>query len=898
MKTKRLRFLSLALCLVMLLGILPVGAMAATSSNSIYFGNTRVYDDSSIQINISDYLYNNKLYLDDLADEFDGGSNVYDIGVTFYSNAKYTSKITSTTYDYTSNDNIYCILDIEYDTSVSGSYYDTYYVELYWDTDEYSMNVTLDRTNYLDANDFYGSSKWKTTYDIKISAPRYGSIYDSSTKNDAEISYTGYYYLSDLEDLYYYCSSSDAKKATYDYADFTIYNGNTVIVTGTMYFNFGSSSSSTTSKEKDFYLAVTAKSDTYFSTSLFENPGGYTYDLSDYSASKVEFIVESIPVYGDLYNGNTQLTKNDSVYLSKISSVSYYSTSSSKTDSITFSLYDTKSGSYIVQKATLYFLYGQDEAKSFTVNYTSGKVYNFTLKDFTDNFTTSNTSGSLKYIKITTLPAYGTLKLGSTTVKKNDVIEASKLATLLYEPLEGYTKDAFGYTASSTGTLYSTEAAVTLSSAYTPTDYTVSTSGSVTTVTYSTVSPSSSTVTKTLSSDDVTYLVSKINSNGGTLVVNIPFSGSTTGVGRALSIDKSLFTGTNLAAFTRIILVDTTSSGNSIYLTVPTAGVATLYNTYSGNFTMTLSPTTLADDDKSAAAASVGITRDVDMTIGTINVDPAGAELSIPYNTTNDHYASVIMLRTGYQSYEPVLDSTWSDTMPYLSSDARPYVTCSVQSNKIYLSTVNSTTYTDMASTHWGYNYIRFLSARGIMSGYGGTDAGKVKPDGNVTRAEFIKMLVCALGLYNANANTTYTDVTGNAAWAASYIGSAQSAGIVKDSGTSFRPTEAITREEMALYAYRAASAAGITLSKSTAAITFNDASQISTTEMATAITAMQQAGIISGEATNGVATGNFNPSGVTTRAAAAKIISMLMAPDAITAASQVSVSAQTNSVG
>jgi hypothetical protein len=389
-------------------------------------------------------------------------------------------------------------------------------------------------------------------------------------------------------------------------------------------------------------------------------------------------------------------------------------------------------------------------------------------------------------------------------------------------------------------------------------------------------------VSKTLSSDDVTYLVSKINNNGSTLLVNIPFtSTATTGVGRALTIDKSLFSGTNLSAFSRIILVDTTSNADCIYLTVPTASVATLYTSYSGNFSMALSPTTLTSDDKSAAAASVGISRDVDMTIGTVNVDPVDAELSLPYLATNDHYTSVVMLRTGYQSYEPVLDSTWSDNMPYLTSTtSRPYVTCSVQSNKIYVTTVNSQTFTDMANTHWGYNFIRYLAARGIISGYGGTDAGKVKPDGNVTRAEFIKMLVCALGLYDSSAHTTYTDVTGKAAWADSYIGSAQTKGIVKDAGTSFRPTEAITREEMALYAYRAASAAGITLAQTNAAITFTDAAQISTTEMATAITAMQRAGIISGEAKNGVATGAFNPSGVTTRAAAAKIISMVMAPD------------------
>jgi hypothetical protein len=899
MKTKRLRFLSLALCLVMLLGILPVGAMAA--SYDLYFDDYGVYDKDIYAIDLdTGYVYDTSsnssssiakiscisssgaINLSKLSDYFYSAD--YYTDVYFYSRSSRSSsyELSGTVYMEDYNNTIYCRVDLYRNASYSSSSYVGYYDITFTSeaTDEYSMKVTLDRENYLDADDFYGSSNWKSAYDIKISQPRYGSIYDSSLKNDAEISYTGYYYLSDLENLYYYCSSSDAKKATYDYADFTIYNGNAVLITGTMYFNFGTSSS-TTSGEKDFYLGVTSGKDTYFSASLFDDPGAYSYDLSKYTLSKLQFTMESVPVYGGIYNGTTSLKVGEVYTLDEISKLSYYVSSGSKTDSMTFSLYDTSSRTTLVSKATLYFVFDQDSAKSFTVNLSSGKSYNFTLSDFTSNFTAGTTNGSLKYVKILSVPSYGNLKLGSTTVRKNDVIEASRLSALVYEPISTVNKDAFTYAASSTGSLYSTEAAITLNGTYTPTDYTVSASGSVVTMTYNSVTPVSATASKTLSSDDVTYLVSKASTTGSTLLVYIPFTNSSlTGVGRSLTIDKSLFSGTNLSTFSRIILVDTTSTGNSIYLTVPTASVATLTSTYSGSFSMTLAPSDLTDENKQAAASIVGISRKVDFTINSAHVDPAGAELSIPYNTANDHYTSVIMVYNGYQSFSPILSSTWSDAMPYLSTDSRPYVTCAVESNKTYLSTINSTTYSDMASTHWAYNFIRYLSARGILSGYAGTDAGKIKPDSYVTRAQFIKMLVVALDLYNSNATTTYTDITGSASWASSYIGSAQTAGIVKDSGTSFRPNDNITREEMALYAYRAANAAGVTLSQTNAAVTFTDAAQISSTEMATAITAMQRAGIISGEAKNGVATGAFNPSGYTTRGAAAKIISMIMAPN------------------
>jgi hypothetical protein len=882
----------------MLLGILPVGAMAATGANYIYFDNSRVYDDSSLKIDIDDYLYKNQLYLDDLAKEFDGGTNIYSIDVAFYSSSSYAAskKISygySTTYDYTANTSIYCELSIEYATEkVDGSWYATYYVELYWSgasSGKYSITAEFDKDYVFTLSDF-GLSKNASSYDLEdlviyIDKNPTGTLSDyqgktvtSSTKIEPQ-----YFGSSNYDELSYYCSSrsnSSLRSDSFVFSIYDSYTGKWLVDEATMYISFGTTSSS---GEKDFYLGVTSGKDTYFTASLFSDPGAYSYDLNKYTLSRLQFTVETLPVYGGIYyNAYTQLKVGDTYTLDEISKLSYYVSSGSKTDSMTFSLYDASSKTTLVSKAMLYFVFDQDTAKSFTVNLTSGKAYNFTLSDFTSNFTAGTTSGSLKYVKILSLPSYGTLKLGSTAVKKNDVIEASRLSALVYEPTDTVTKDAFVYAASSTGTLYSPDAAVSLNGTYTPTDYTVSTSGTLVTVTYSSTAPSSTTVSKTLSSADVTYLVSKANGSGSTLLVSIPFTSTgVTGVGRSLTIDKSLFSGTNLSTFSRVILVDTTSNADCIYLTVPTAGVATLYNTYSGDFTMSLSPTDLTTDDKSAAAASVGITRDVDMTIGTLNVDPAGAELSLPYLATNDHYTSVVMVRKGYQSYEPVLDSTWSDNMPYLTSTtSRPYVTCSVQSNKIYVTTVNSQTYTDMASTHWGYNFIRYLSARGILSGYAGTDAGKVKPDAYVTRAQFIKMLVVALDLYNSNATTTYTDITGSASWATSYIGSAQTAGIVKDSGTSFRPNDNITREEMALYAYRAASAAGITLSQTNAAVTFTDAAQISTTEMATAITAMQRAGIISGEAKNGVATGAFNPSGNTTRAAAAKIISMIMAPD------------------
>lgn len=54
--------------------------------------------------------------------------------------------------------------------------------------------------------------------------------------------------------------------------------------------------------------------------------------------------------------------------------------------------------------------------------------------------------------------------------------------------------------------------------------------------------------------------------------------------------------------------------------------------------------------------------------------------------------------------------------------------------------------FSDMKENHWAYKAIKQLNDEGIMKGY---DDGTVKPDNSVTRAEFIKLLTAALGIYS-----------------------------------------------------------------------------------------------------------------------------------------------------
>lgn len=87
---------------------------------------------------------------------------------------------------------------------------------------------------------------------------------------------------------------------------------------------------------------------------------------------------------------------------------------------------------------------------------------------------------------------------------------------------------------------------------------------------------------------------------------------------------------------------------------------------------------------------------------------------------------------------------------------------------------------------------------RGYMVGDGD---GKVRPSANVTRAELLKMLVVASGVYDPTKDygkPSFTDV-GNA-WYTSYIACAEEAGItVGDGDGKVRPNAKITREEASI---------------------------------------------------------------------------------------------------
>lgn len=91
--------------------------------------------------------------------------------------------------------------------------------------------------------------------------------------------------------------------------------------------------------------------------------------------------------------------------------------------------------------------------------------------------------------------------------------------------------------------------------------------------------------------------------------------------------------------------------------------------------------------------------------------------------------------------------------------------------------------FTDLAEDHWAYSNVQTLVTDGTVSGY---EDGSFRPNGTVTRAEFVKMLGAGSETRSAN----YMDVSASH-WAYSYIMSAS----FPDDGTNmFFPDRPITR--------------------------------------------------------------------------------------------------------
>ena len=172
----------------------------------------------------------------------------------------------------------------------------------------------------------------------------------------------------------------------------------------------------------------------------------------------------------------------------------------------------------------------------------------------------------------------------------------------------------------------------------------------------------------------------------------------------------------------------------------------------------------------------------------------------------------------------------------------------------------------------WAKEYIQYLAARGIAQGIG---YGKFQPRRNITRAEFLKLLVSTLDNIDLDIEkykkSSFKDVSTDA-WYAKYIEWAAGNKVVCGYGNgNFGPEDLITRQEMAKMLNNFLKAIQLELEAKHTEIKFKDVEEIA--EWAKEdILEIQKAGIINGKPGE-----IYDPKGNAERAEAAKVIAELL---------------------
>lgn len=166
---------------------------------------------------------------------------------------------------------------------------------------------------------------------------------------------------------------------------------------------------------------------------------------------------------------------------------------------------------------------------------------------------------------------------------------------------------------------------------------------------------------------------------------------------------------------------------------------------------------------------------------------------------------------------------------------------------------------------HWAKADMERLRSLGIISGFAD---GTIRPNENVTREQFVKMLLESLGMPQVRkTEAVFRDVPASR-WSAPYIQIAVAKGIIEPeeyAGGNFEPAKVLTRAEMAVMLARA-----LELEPNESALDFADSDAIK--QHRGWIGAAVHSGLINGTPQN-----LFQPDGVVTRAQAAAVLNRML---------------------
>lgn len=180
----------------------------------------------------------------------------------------------------------------------------------------------------------------------------------------------------------------------------------------------------------------------------------------------------------------------------------------------------------------------------------------------------------------------------------------------------------------------------------------------------------------------------------------------------------------------------------------------------------------------------------------------------------------------------------------------------------------NEKAFEDLGNHAWASDAVIRLAARSIING---TSASTYTPAKNITRADFITLVVRTFN-FKADNKENFNDVESNAYYADA-VGIAKALGIVTGQGDNrYNPTAEISREDMMVIMARALKAEGIKIAE-TNKNSFDDAGAVADYAQE-AVNALTSSGIIAGS------NGKINPKGKSTRAEIAVMLDRILFAD------------------
>lgn len=226
-------------------------------------------------------------------------------------------------------------------------------------------------------------------------------------------------------------------------------------------------------------------------------------------------------------------------------------------------------------------------------------------------------------------------------------------------------------------------------------------------------------------------------------------------------------------------------------------------------WTTTVDPESLIVHPNSSDPVTVTVAAPVSPTFP-VDIERVHASASAMYTTT-----AYLITFVGHHPFSDLGIDNWaSDYVEYLVSQGaisgysdgtfRPndnvtraqFAKMLVLAKGWQVQTPASPSFGDVASGYWAYGYIETAVSHGVISGY---SDGTFRPGATVTRAQVAKMIVAANGWYfNQGFGSNFTDIN-QSEWAYSFADTVNAAGVMSGySDGTFRPYASATRAQIA----------------------------------------------------------------------------------------------------